>query len=307
MSSIFRAGVGLVVALSGLTAAAQTKTLVAPNQSPTARAVQAEVVIVGKVTEIEKDAVEGPAYAGAPKDQRATYKVAVVKIEDRLIGAKGLTLVRVGFSTDAPAVAPPPGLVGAPPAVAGRVPRLRPGSATVALTTGLEGCFMLERLPGADFYVLSGNGPPLDKKDENYTKQLEPVRKVARAIEDPVSALKTKDRDERFLAAHALLRRYQRASPGDMLGVPIPAEENQQILDLLLELPWLPQPGADSKVPGEPPPSRAALWSFIRSNEHGFRAPKAVAGENFDQRMDEATAEFLKANKDRIKIKKYEK
>ena len=307
MSSFPRAGVGLAVALFGLTAAAQTKSLVAPNQSPTARAVQAEVVVMGKVTEIEKEAVEGPAYAGAPKDQRTNYKVAVVKIEDRLIGAKGLTLVRVGFSTDPPAVAPPPGLVGGPPAVAGRVPRLRTGGPAVALTTGLEGCFMLDRLPGADFYVLSGNGPPLDKKDENYAKQLEPVQKVARAIEEPVSALKAKDRDDRFLAAHALLRRYQRASPGDVLGVPIPADENQLILDLLLELPWLPQPGAASKVSGEPPPSRAALWSFIRPNELGFRAPKAAAGENFDQRMDEATTEFLKANKDRIKIKKYEK
>ncbi|HKB04174.1 MAG TPA: hypothetical protein VKD90_18265, partial [Gemmataceae bacterium] len=108
MTFFSRASVALAAALFGLTAAAQMKTLVAPNQSPTARAVQAEVVVIGKVTEIEKDAVEGPAYAGAPKDQRATYKVAVVKIEDRLIGAKGLTLVRVGFSTDSPAVALPP-------------------------------------------------------------------------------------------------------------------------------------------------------------------------------------------------------
>jgi hypothetical protein len=42
---------------------------------------------------------------------------------------------------------------------------------------------MLERLPGADFCILSGSGPPLEKKDENYPEQLEPVQKAARAIE----------------------------------------------------------------------------------------------------------------------------
>jgi hypothetical protein len=298
-----RAGAALAAALFGLTAAAQVKTLVAPNRSPTARAVEAEVVVIGKVAEIEKEAVEGPAYAGAPKDQRATYKVAVVKIEDRLIGAKGLTLVRVGFSADAPAAGPPT----APPPVAARVARPQPRVVAVALTAGLEGCFMLDRLPGADFYVLSGNGPPLDKKDENYAKQVGSVPKVARAIEDPVTALKAKDLDDRFLAAHAVLRRYQRGSPSDVLGIPIPAEENRLILDLLLELPWVPDPGAGPKVAGEPAASRAALWPLIRPDRLGFSAPKAAPGADANKQMDEATAAFLKANKDRIKLKKYEK
>jgi hypothetical protein len=220
-----------------------------------------------------------------------------------LIGAKGLTLVRVGFSADAPAASPP---ADAPP-VAARVARLRPRVVAVALIAGLEGCFMLDRLPGADFYVLSGNGPPLDKKDENYAKQLEPVQKAARAIEDPVTALKAKDLDDRFLAAHALLRRYQSGSPSDVLGTPLPSEENQLILDLLLELPWAPVADAVPKVSGEPPPSRSALWPHIQPDRLGFRAPQAAPGSDANKRMDEATVAFLKANKDRIKLKKYEK
>jgi hypothetical protein len=176
------------------------------------------------------------------------------------------------------------------------------------LTAGLEGCFMLDRLPGADFYVLSGNGAPLDKKDENYAKQLEPVQKVARAIEDPVTALKAKDLDDRFAAAHALLTRYQRgaARPGGLRAVNVSDEENRLLLDLMLEVPWLPKPDAVSKVEGEPPPSRSVLWPLVRSSVLSFRAPKAEAGVDANKRMDEATAEFLKKNRDWIKIKKYE-
>jgi len=301
------AGAALIACLCGLPAAAQSKPLLAPTSSPTSRAMQADLVVVGHVAEIEKDAVDGPAYAGAPKDQKATYKVAVVKIDDRLIGAAGLTQLRVGFPADAPAAVPP-----VDPAAGGRVParvaRLG-GRGAVALTAGLEGCFMLDLLPGADFYVLSGYGAPLDKKGEGYAKQLEAVRKVAKAIDDPVAALKAKDLDDRFLAAHALLTRYQKGAgrPGAELGAPVSAEENRLLLDLMLELPWQPKSDAVPKVEGEPPPSRAALWPLIRPNVLGFRPPKAVPGEDANKRMDEATAAFLKDNRDRIKIKKHEK
>src|SRR4051812_9732387 len=169
----------LIAGLFTVSAAGQSKPLLAPTLAPATRAAQAEMVVTGKVVEIEKDAVEGPAYAGAPKDQRLSYKIAVVKIEDRPIGAKGLTQVRVGFPANAPAVAPGP--PADTPPVAARLPRAR-GRGAVALTAAQEGCFMLDQLPGADFFILSGNGPPVDKKDENYAKQFEAVQKVAKAL-----------------------------------------------------------------------------------------------------------------------------
>jgi hypothetical protein len=37
-----------------------------------------------------------------------------------------------------------------------------------------------------------------------------------------------------------------------------------------------------------------------------FRNPKAEAGVDANKRMDEATSEYLKKNRESIKIKKYE-
>src|SRR6187397_382249 len=59
------------------------------------RAVTAEVVVVGKVTAIEKDAVEAAPFPGAPN--KVAYKVAVVKIENGLAGAANITHVKIGF------------------------------------------------------------------------------------------------------------------------------------------------------------------------------------------------------------------
>src|SRR5262249_42224087 len=243
----FRFTLGLALAATALfaiPAAAQTKAVLTPGTQPiTMRAMYSEVVVVGKVTEIEKDAVEGPAYANAPKDQKLTYKVAIVKIDDPLIGAKGLTQLRVGFPADAPAAVP--GVVpGGPGGVGGGVVRgpagrVRPGAAMVALTAGMEGCFFGAPLPGADFYVVSGQGPPLNKKDETYDKELKAVWAVVKAIDDPVAALKAKELEDRFRSAHAVLLRYQTAKGGSarVSREPAPEEENKLLLGVLAELP----------------------------------------------------------------------
>src|SRR5438477_12213591 len=63
--------------------------------SPGMQALQADIVVIGKIAEIEKDTVEAAPSKGANKDQRITYKIAVLKIEDSIIGGKGLTQFRV--------------------------------------------------------------------------------------------------------------------------------------------------------------------------------------------------------------------
>jgi hypothetical protein len=287
----------LVAALAGLPAGAEL--LVAPNPKPAAVAAVADVVVIGKVVELEPDTVEAPPYAGAPADQKALFKVAVVTVDENLIGGGGRTRFRVGFPADAPVAAPPAAAPPGGPRRLGRV--IRPGRTAVALTVGTEGCFCLSPYRGADFFVVEG-GAPLEKSRDDYAKQLDEVRKVAKAVEDPVAALKASSIAERFQAAQALLQRYQSARPGRTDREPVPAEENRLLLDLMAELPWVVTDGGDPTGP-----NRAALWNLLRPAELGFKAPQAVQGLDYNKMMDEATAAFLKGNRDRIKLRRYER
>jgi hypothetical protein len=310
-----RVGVALAAAaFFGWAAAAEAKALVvgAPAK-PSILAAQSDIVVIGKVVEVEKDTVEATPNKGAPKDQKMSYKIAVVKVEESVIGGKGLTQFRVGFPEGAAASTRP---VPAPPPGGGVAGRPFPGRmAPVALTAGQEGCFFLSPHHSGDFYIVGSNGmaPPLDKKAENYAKQLEEVKKVAKTIDDPVAALKAKALDDRYQAAMIILQRYQMNRGGSTTREPIPAEENKLIIALLMELPWLPKE-TKPRIGSDPAPlSRSALWNMINPNELGYRPPKQPkrkAGDpppDFNKIYDEATMAFLKENADKIKIKRYVK
>src|SRR4051794_6465607 len=70
-----------VAAVFGPPAAAQAPPPAVPSRlavagptQPAARAAQADVIVLGRVVEVEKDPVEAAPFKGAPKDQRASYK-----------------------------------------------------------------------------------------------------------------------------------------------------------------------------------------------------------------------------------------
>src|SRR5579871_5706099 len=67
----------------------------------------ADAVIVGKVVAIESKTVSATPVPGA-KD-KVDYTIASVKIEDALLGAKGLTHIKVGFVAPKELPAPQPG------------------------------------------------------------------------------------------------------------------------------------------------------------------------------------------------------
>src|SRR5262245_22412276 len=142
------------------------------------------------------------------------YKIATVKIEDPLIGGRGLTQYRVGFPSDEQKGNFRPLPVGGKP-----------------LTADQEGCFFLVPHHDGDFYTLAS--APMLKKDDKYAKQMEEVKKVAKTLDDPVAALKAKDIEDRFRAAMILLQRYQSNRSGRPTArEPIPAEENKLLLEL---------------------------------------------------------------------------
>src|SRR5262245_6716279 len=74
--------------------------LMAPPPPISQRVAQAPVVVVGKVTAIEDKTVSATPYPGVK--EKSEYHVAVVKIEDALVGAKGLTHIKVGFLVPKP-------------------------------------------------------------------------------------------------------------------------------------------------------------------------------------------------------------
>src|SRR4051812_32739446 len=67
----------------------------APIARPVERALRTPVVVVGKVTAIEKDPIDAPPYPGATN--KVAYKIAVVKVETNLAGAANTTHLKVGF------------------------------------------------------------------------------------------------------------------------------------------------------------------------------------------------------------------
>jgi hypothetical protein len=241
-----------------------------------------DMVIIGKVVEIDRETATVAPHKGARVDQAVTYKVATLKIEDPVFGAAGVTRVRVGFIGDVP---------------------------TDTLVQDMEGCFSLARHPTADFHVLVNR--PIQKKEEGYAKALHRQKAIAAVVNDPVAALKAKDLDERFEAAAFLLQHYliPRVSTAKE---PIPEEENKLILALLQELPWSPPPGTTGVRPdGRLVPHRGSLWNLINAGELGFKRPerpKRKPGDppvDFNALIDEATSKFLKENADKIKLKRF--
>jgi hypothetical protein len=266
---------------------------------PYAIAMSAEIVVVGKVKDLERDEVEAfpPGlhpidHRKEPRPRKLRYRVADLSIEEPLIGARGLTRMRVGFLVIDPAAKPR-------------------GPAPLDLKPGQEGCFFLIRHDAADFYILqSGFGiVPLLKTNPNYDQELSRVKLVAKAIDDPITALKAKEAADRHLAAQAVLTHYSRINLNPAGGGPkmeeFPAEQNKLLLDVLLELPWTPKGGPLS---GEL--SRSALWNYVRADQYGFQPP-AVArvgrGQpqpDLNKAWDEATTKFLKENVDKIKLQR---
>src|SRR5262245_4765700 len=100
-----------------------------------------DAVVVGRVVAVEERVVE---VAQAPNATKTAYTIANIKINDGLVGTKGLTNIRVGFIPTA-AVNPN----------GGRPPIRRPGVVIPNLAAGQEGCFFLSKHPVGDFYVIT--------------------------------------------------------------------------------------------------------------------------------------------------------
>ncbi len=181
------------------------------------RVARADVVVAGKVTAIEDRTVKAARFPG--DTMPAEYRVAVVKVEEALLGARGLTHVRVGFVPS------------------GGGPRVYFRS---DLARGQEACLLLTVHPSGKFHQILFDGI-LDRN------QAAEVKKTARLLADPMAGLKAKSRDDRALMAALLVHRYRNPQAGGKQE-PIGAEESKLILEALAGADWGQAPGRDYRL-----------------------------------------------------------
>jgi hypothetical protein len=206
------------------------KALIAPSPVPV-RVALADMVIAGKVTKIEDKTVSALSFPGA-KD-KVEYQVAVVKVEDSILNAKGVKEVRVGFPV------PMPG-------------RITPGGyRPPTLTDDEEALLFLNKHFDADFYYYPAYFDVVKKSNnQNYEKELQEAKKAAKLIADLTAGLKSKEAEDRYLTAAMLIERYRmtKPSPTPPKQEPIDAEQSKLILAALRDADWTP-PGPN---PGGP-------------------------------------------------------
>jgi hypothetical protein len=263
MRALFLA-VGAVAALVAADATAYA--LVAAPNPPVRRAIGADVVIVGKVSGFEKDAVQAEPFPGAK--QKVAYKVAVIKIADDLAGAGKMKEIKVGF------VPPPKADPKAPPRPVRPLPGR--GFGVPNLEEGQEFLFFLAKHPTADFYVMPGMSPPVDMKDQNAKKEVENVKRITAIMADPAKGLKSDKPEIRAETAAIMVSKYRTypAIGGETEQVEIKAEESAILLKALLDGEWSSRAGG-IRFDGPPSPLMA-FQSLNLTEQDGWVQPVIV-------------------------------
>ncbi len=269
------------------------------NFSTSQKVAQAEVIVTGKVTSVEKETVELPQFPG--DKTKVAFTVAVIKIETILGGAKNVTHLKVAFQAQ-------PGAVGNEDAPQiGRRPFPGRGFGPIQLTDGQEGIFFLQKHPGSDSYYSVQQGfTPVAAKDDNYKEELVKVKSILDAIADPVKALQAEKLDARLTASAAIISKYrQPVRSGQLVEVAIPAEETKLIMKTLLEADWaaadMPGAGFDYQASG---PGIASLAGLYPGN-NGIPQFMVKPGESYNGLWKETIKTWYEKNGAKFEIKKF--
>jgi hypothetical protein len=292
------AGIAPLVA----SAKANAVAIMLPQSNPTQQAIQADVIVVGKVTEIEKEMSQASPFQGA--QNKVDYHVGVIKISDSILGAKGLTTIRVGYL---PAPKIQLGPIGGPALAIQPIRRPPIRQQQVTLTEGQEGCFFLFKHHDGDFYTMQNFSLPLDKKVADFDKKLDGVKKVVKMIDDPMSGLKAKDAADRQEAAHILIQRYRSYPPNVGAKQPkqddIAADQSKLILQIMSEMEWGKFEQKDGFSIGV---QNMFGMLGIQQGQQGFNPPKFQPGQNdYGKVYGEYVMKWIKDNSDKYHIQKW--
>jgi hypothetical protein len=287
MKSARQVGVFTAAGAALLAAATFANALMIAPPSLAQRVAQANTIVVGKVEKIEEKAVTAPRFPG--DKEKAEYQVAVIKIDDPILAAKGLTHVRVGF-------VPPP--MGRP----GIGIRPRP---TVTFTKDQEVLVFLNPHFEANFLEAPAYFDVIDKKgNPNFEKDLAEVKKYAKLLAAPKDGLTSKDKDERFTTAAMLVAQYRnrRVGVNEPKTEAVDAETSKLVLTALAEADWKANPGFNRLSP---------LMTFQQlgvSEKDGFTPPmqEIMGRKQIDyQKLPEAAQQWLKENAGKYKVQRF--
>jgi hypothetical protein len=265
--------------------AAAFRVMVGPP-SVAQRVATSDVVIVGQVTGIEDKTVKAPSFPG---DMTMTeYKVATIKISEALVGAKGLSHIKVGFVPIAP------------------VRPLRPGgpfpplfNQEITLVKGQQVCLFLRPHHKESFNVaISSLGASIDKKAPTFAKDLVEARRVAKLLAKPMASLKSRSATVRLETAALLLQRYRMFQQGAKLE-PVDAEESKLILLAIANANWNVRPGPARIGQPQPVTPQGLFGQLGIQAQDGWMPPR-------DFRLFPAAArKWLKDNAGTFRIQRY--
>ena len=228
---------------------------------------RADAVVIGKVIGIEKEPVDLKTVEviGIDWPQRKTrtvsYQVALVKVQENLMGAENLTHLKIAF---VPRKAVPP-----PPTARPFLPKdldivQRTTAYPVELREGEEYLFFLLKHPGGPYYVgpyyrdvdiVRGLGAPITPTKEidkamGIDQTIEQVKKITAILANPLAGLKSDKAEVRAQAAVVLVMKF-RSRPyfaQQVDEVPIDAEMSRLILQALAEADWREKANVDLDV-----------------------------------------------------------
>jgi hypothetical protein len=273
---VYSLAVGIV---AGLVAASPAQALKIRMSPLPERVAQADAVVVGKVTEIEKKPVSAKPFPDA--EDKMEYQVAVVEITNGIRGTGGLTHVRVAFPPPEPDAPPRPGIRRGP---------------VMTLTKGQEGCFFLQQHFAENFYVMQPSAPSLDAKSDTFKEEVALAERFAKLLAEPMNGLKSKDVEQRLQTAGLLVARYRMPKPGQLKQEPIAAEESKLILKALLD--------ADFSKPYQPNEVSAQQTFFLLGLEEKDGWNPAPF-QNFQQEFPAAAKKWLKEHAETYRIKRF--
>jgi hypothetical protein len=212
----------ILLCLAAVAGAASAGVIALPPPGP-ARVANSNMVLVGKVESLEPQDV---------KVGTINYRIAVVKITDGIKGVKeGTKTVRIGFE---PIEKPD----GKGPIV------IRTGARPVQLEAGQGGLFLLRKHDKQDFYVIGGVVGYYVNSDKNkdFDAEVKAAKAATKVVDNPLAALKSKDAEERLLAAAILVDKHRTYRGPKSREEPIAADESKLILKAMADGEWKDQP-----------------------------------------------------------------